>query len=328
MAKRRRVTSIDVAKEAGVSQTTVSYVLNNVPYQTIPAETRQRIYAAVEKLGYTPSAAARTLRLGRSDIVLLLIANMPLGATAIELIEHLTADLEQHGLSVITRIDSGRAVAALGKSLAPAAVISFAPVSEEHRADLRSAGVYVVDVWGDNDDGPNVMARGQFRIGRMQADHLVSQGHTRLGYAAPADHRLGPFLDPRLEGVRRGCAEHGFASPSVRQVALETAAAADAAHAWRAEGVTAVCAFNDEVAIALLAGIRATGLSAPGDLAVIGVDDIPLGQFAEPPLTTINQHMDAIAAELTDAVLDGLRSPSSRRAVPSESATLVIRRSA
>ncbi|HUR01033.1 MAG TPA: LacI family DNA-binding transcriptional regulator [Nonomuraea sp.] len=329
MARGRRVTSVDVAREAGVSQTTVSYVLNNVSHQKISEETRQRIFAAVDKLGYTPSAAARTLRLGRSDIVLLVIADVPLGSTAIELIEHLTADLEQHDLSVITRIESGRTVASLWKDLAPAAVVTFAPVAKEHREDMRAGDTYVVDVWGDSEGGPNVMTRGQIRIGQLQIAHLVAKGHTRVGYAAPADPRLRAFLDPRLEGVRQGCAEHGLTPPSVREVTLDTdAAATTAARTWRAEGVTAVCAFNDEVAIALLSGMRAAGLSAPGDLAVIGVDDNPMARFAEPPLTTVNQHMEAFAAELTDAVLKGLQSRRGPRPAPSEIATLVIRRSA
>lgn len=328
MARGRRVTSVDVAREAGVSQTTVSYVLNNVSHQKISEETRQRIFAAVDKLGYTPSAAARTLRLGRSNIVLLLIADVPLGSTAIELIEHLTADLERHDLSVITRIESGRTVASLWKDLAPAAVVSFAPVAKGHREDMRAGGTYVVDVWGDSEGGPNVMTRGQIRIGQMQIAHLVAKGHTRVGYAAPADPRLRAFLDPRLQGVRQGCTEHGLTPPSEREVALDTDAATAAAQAWQAEGVTAVCAFNDEVAIALLAGMRAAGLSAPGDLAVIGVDDNPMARFAEPPLTTINQHMEAFAAELTDAVLKGLESGRGPRPAPSEIATLVIRRSA
>ncbi|GAA1721684.1 LacI family DNA-binding transcriptional regulator [Nonomuraea bangladeshensis] len=328
MARARRVTSVDVAREAGVSQATVSYVLNNVPHQKIAEETRQRIHAAVEKLGYTPSAAARTLRLGRSDIVLLLVANIPLGSTAVELIEHLTADLERHGLSVITRIESGRTVASLWKDLAPAAVVTFAPVTKENRADMRAAGTYVVNVWGDSEGQPNVMTRGQTRIGRMQADHLISRGHVRVGYAAPADPRVRAFYDPRLAGVRQGCADHGLPPPSVREVPLDAEAASTAARAWRAEGVTAVCAFNDEVAVALLAGVRAAGLSAPADLAVIGVDDIPMARFAEPPLTTIDQHMEAVAAELADAVLKGLERPDARRSAPPDNATLVIRRSA
>ncbi|AQZ63979.1 putative LacI-family transcriptional regulator [[Actinomadura] parvosata subsp. kistnae] len=325
VARARRVTSVDVAREAGVSQTTVSYVLNNVPHQKISEETRRRIHAAVEKLGYTPSAAARTLRLGRSDIVLLLVASMPLGPTAVELIEHLTTGLERHGLSVITRIESGRGAGSLWKDLAPAAVVSFAPVAREQRADLRAAGTYVVDVWGDSDGEPDVLTRGQLRIGLMQAAHLAAKGHTRIGYATPADPRLRAFSEPRLEGVRQGCAEHGLAPPDVREVALDVGAATAAARAWQAAGVTAVCAFNDEVAIALLAGLRATGRPAPAGLAVIGVDDIPMARFAEPPLTTIDQHMETVAAELADAVLSGLEKPGTRGRPPSETATLVIR---
>lgn len=327
MAKQRRVTSVDVAREAGVSQTTVSYVLNNVTHQKISEETRQRIFAAVDKLGYTPSAAARTLRTGRSNIVLLLLANIPLGSTATELIEHLTADLEQHGLSVLTRIERGRTVTSLWKDLAPAAVVTFAPVAKKDRAEMRAGGTHVVNAWGDGKGTSDVMTRGQVEIGRMQVAHLVSKGHTRVGYAAPVDPRLGAFLDPRLEGVRQGCAEHGLVPPSVREVAMDGTPTDAAARDWAAEGVTGVCAFNDDVAIALLAGMRAAGLSAPGDLAVIGVDDTLASRFAEPPLTTINQHMDAIAAELTDAVLKGLDRRREARRAPSETATLVVRRS-
>ncbi|MFI6961764.1 LacI family DNA-binding transcriptional regulator [Streptomyces sp. NPDC050255] len=87
----------DVARQAGVSQTTVSYVRNDVRHQKIAVETRHRIHAAVERLGYTPSTAARTLHKGHSDIVLLLLADMPLGHTAIQLVEELTQILQKQG---------------------------------------------------------------------------------------------------------------------------------------------------------------------------------------------------------------------------------------
>ena len=74
----RRVTLADVALMASVSAATVSYVLNNKPGQSIPAETRQRVQAAAAELGYTRSGAARTLARGRSDIVLLLVPDLPL----------------------------------------------------------------------------------------------------------------------------------------------------------------------------------------------------------------------------------------------------------
>lgn len=330
MARKRRVTATDVAKEAGVSQTTVSYVLNNAPNQKISPETRQRIQAAVKKLGYTPSAAARTLRLGRSSVVLLLLADLPMGYTAIELVENLTQVLRQEDLTVITRIDDGRSDGALWEDLAPCAVVIFAPISAERRARLRASGIQMIDVWpypGDAGDAP--LTRSQIRVGRLQAQHLVQAGHQRLGYAAPDDPRQQAFYEPRLHGVQQVCADRGLAPPVVREIPLDTASAAAAARLWRADGVTAVCAYNDEVAFALLSGMHTAGLSAPQGLAVIGVDDIPVARFSQPPLTTINHRMDVTAAELAGAVLSSLQLPPSV-APPrqGEAATVVVRRSA
>src|SRR3954447_11730402 len=89
-AVRRRVTATDVAREAGVSQATVSYVLNDTPGQTIPEQTRQRVRAAMDRLAYTPHAAARALRRGHSDTVLFVLPDWPLGASLVAVIEGLT----------------------------------------------------------------------------------------------------------------------------------------------------------------------------------------------------------------------------------------------
>ena len=77
MPRANRVTGRDVAERAGVSRATVSYVLNDTPRQTISAGTRDRVREAATQLGYSPSAAARTLRTGRSDVVLCLLPGMP-----------------------------------------------------------------------------------------------------------------------------------------------------------------------------------------------------------------------------------------------------------
>src|SRR5919112_5700888 len=100
---RRRVTATDVAREAGVSQATVSYVLNDTPGQSIPEATRQRVREAVDRLGYTPHAAARALRMGRSDTVLFVLPSWPIGSALSTLIEGLSDGLEAHGLFLLTR---------------------------------------------------------------------------------------------------------------------------------------------------------------------------------------------------------------------------------
>ncbi|MEV6156438.1 LacI family DNA-binding transcriptional regulator [Nonomuraea sp. NPDC052129] len=325
-ARQRRITSIDVAREAGVSQTTVSYVLNNVPHQKISEETRSRIFAAVDKLGYAPSAAARTLRRGRSDLVLIVLSDVPLGATLAQLVEHLTDDLERHGLTAITRRERRLPVTALARELEPTAIVAFTAISPEDRASLRAAGIKVVSARLDG-GGENVLTLPQTEIGRLQAGHLAATGRRRIGYAAPDDPRVRDFYHLRLGGVRQACAELGLEPPDVRDVPLDTATAAEVARGWHGAGVDGVCAYNDETAFALLAGMRAAGLAAPGDLAVIGVDDIPLAPFAVPPLTTVDQHTQTVAEHLTEMILraDGARSPQSPR---TETASLVIRESA
>src|SRR6478672_1029066 len=99
----KSVTANDVAREAGVSQATVSYVINDHPTHRIAPETRQRVLEAIARLGYIPSAAARALRIGSSNVVLLVLPDVPYGAAIAELVERLTDELEPFGLVVVTR---------------------------------------------------------------------------------------------------------------------------------------------------------------------------------------------------------------------------------
>lgn len=114
-------------------------------------------------------------------------------------------------------------------------------------------------------------------------------GHTRIAYAYPADERVTPFAQARLAGVRDACAQLGPAPPDVRRVGFSAESAAAAIRAWggRETSPTAICADNDELALALLAAAHDEGLRVPDDLAVIGVEDIPAAALVRPALTTI-----------------------------------------
>jgi DNA-binding LacI/PurR family transcriptional regulator len=306
-AQLRRVTSADVARAAGVSRATVSYVLNNTPHQTIPPETRRRVLDAATRLDYAPSAAARTLRSGRSDVVLCLLPDWPVGQEVGTLLSHLSAALARHGMTFVahpsTRAD--RPVAAIWKALTPAAVLAFEEISDDEIAAMRAAGVApLVALLGVSRERRHELEVPQQRVGRLQAEHLATTGHDRLGYAYPDDPRVAIFAEPRLDGVRAACVAAGLPPPVVRTVALEPAAAADAVVAWHAERVTGVCAYNDEVALAVLAGMRVRDLAAPGDLAVIGVDDIPPARLCEPPLSTIATDQTQVAEHLAATIVD------------------------
>ena len=302
----RRVTSADVARLAGVSRATVSYVLNDTPRQTISADTRARVLEAAAHLGYAPSAAARTLRTGRSDVVLCLLPDWPIGPEVGAMMAGLSTELARAGLTFVVHPGNreDRPISEIWKAITPAAVIAFADFSPDEMAAMRAAGVaLVVALLGRHQQHGRELEVPQQLVGRRQAEHLQASGHARIGYAYPDDARLQIFAEPRLAGVRSACRAGGLGEPVTETVALSPEQAAEAVRRWHAAGVTGVCAYNDEVALAVLAGVRLAGLGVPADLAVIGVDDIPPARLAAPPLTTVTTDQTLVAAHLCQTVL-------------------------
>ncbi|MGW2050292.1 LacI family DNA-binding transcriptional regulator [Streptomyces sp. NPDC001858] len=331
MARRTgRVTATDVAKEAGVSQTTVSYVLNDVPNQKISEQTRRRVLDAVAKLGYKPSAAARALRLGRSDLVLMFLPDVPVGGTLTALVELLGDELERHGLNLVTRRERHSPLESLWRELMPAAVMTVFDVSAEDAASMRAAGIHVVGAGMMPTNDPGVLTIPQHLIGAMQVERLAATRHSRIGYAAPGDTRLREFLALRLDGARAACTKLGLEPPVVLEVPLDISAAAAAAEQWHAAvpAVTGICAYNDETAFALLAGMRRVGLAAPGDLAVIGVDNDKLAPFAMPPLTTIDNNLDVLVGRAARMIVNGVTGRSLPTPPLVTPLSLVVRESA
>jgi DNA-binding LacI/PurR family transcriptional regulator len=303
-----RITSADVAREAGLSRATVSYVLNNTPHQKIPEKTRQRVLDAAIRLGYAPSAAARALRGGRSDLVLCLLPDWPIGPETGAALENLSTFLAEHGITFLVhpRGSGTRPISEIWKAITPAAVLAYQDFSDQEQAAMRAAGVELaVVLFGRSGRRRRELDVPQQRIGRLQVEHLAAAGHRRLGYAYPDDPRLRIFAQPRLDGVRAACADLGLDQPATHTVALQPDAAATAVRSWRKAKprVTAVCAYNDEVALAVLAGARQHSLAVPKDLAVIGVDDIPAARLAAPPLTTITTDQTAIARHLAQLIV-------------------------
>lgn len=328
-ARSRRPTAADVARRAGLSRATVSYVLNNTPHQAIPEVTRQRVLDAASELGYTPSAAARTLSSGRSDVVLLLLPDWPIGPSVGALMEHISTALAQRGLTFVAHPRTvGRPVSEVWKAITPAAVLTFEELDPVEVARLRSAGIEVAVALFGGRRGGRAMDVPEQRTGRLQVEHLAATHHRRVGYAWPDDSRVAVFAQPRLEGVRQACAELGLAEPVVSTVPLSTERAAAAVAEWHAAGITGVCAYNDEVALAVLAGARQQGLAVPADLAVVGVDNIPAAAVAVPGLTTVEADLESLAQHIAETVtrrLGGLPAP---RRPGSDIHSVVLRESA
>lgn len=303
---RRRATSADVARESGVSRATVSYVLNRKPGQTIPQETRERVLDAARRLNYVPSVSARALRSGRTDIVVLAMPNLPQGPVLSAFVHELAAGLAAGGLTLVTHLDDREQPRLLDvvQALSPVAVISYPQLPDEPNRQIVKAGVEWVTGVNLSMTGSEMDDGEWARLpGRLQAGHLLARGHTRIGFAWPLDPTLAPIAQDRLDGVTSRCAAAGLAPPRVLTVPIEVSQAAEAVAEWRAGRTTAVCCYNDDVALAVLAGAHRVGLSVPQDLAVVGVDDIPLAALATPPLTTVYAPSDQQGATVAACLL-------------------------
>jgi DNA-binding LacI/PurR family transcriptional regulator len=308
-------------------------VLNNTAHHKIPDETRQRVLDAAAQLAYAPSAAARALRIGRTDTVLFLLPDWPISPTIGALVEHVAAAVSAEGLMLVVHphAPTTQSLADVWKAITPAAVVALQDFTRQETAALRAAGIasLVVGRPGRLSRGRDFGFSGE-RIGALQVEHLAGVGHRRLGYALPQDERVRTIARTRLDGVAQACAERGLAQPVVLTVPMDPAAAAAAVRTWRSTDppVTAVCCFNDNVALAILAGLREQRLRAPDDLAVIGVDDLAAARLADPPLTTVSMDVQALAAQVADVIVSSLNGgPRSRRPV-AETLHLIRRLSA
>lgn len=308
LSKIPRVTGSDVARRAKVSRATVSYVLNDAPGQKISEQTRQAVLRAAEELGYRPNEAARSLASGRSRLVMLIVPHVRLGELVVEIASALTGELIGRGLTLSVHFaqpgpEHGD-IADLAAQLDASAVMFIAPPTESVTDRLSASGIIALSLLGEQDSPMSIVNR---RIGELQIDHLVERGHRSIAYARSDVERLDIFRLGREEGARGRAEARGLPDLQVEVLATSGEGAAAIVGRWHRSGVTAIAAYNDDVAFISLHGIRMAGLSCPDDVAVIGVDDETVGLVSAPPLTTIRaapKQWATIAVDMLRRALD------------------------
>ncbi|MEU3776003.1 LacI family DNA-binding transcriptional regulator [Streptomyces sp. NPDC032472] len=304
-------TSADVARLAGVSRATVSYVLNNAEAVRISEPTRRKVRRAAEELGYVPHAAARSLRAGHTRIVLLPTAHVPIGPLHSGFLDDLQRALRRLDYTVVQYGSlglSGDEAARAWAELRPVAVISLGETAlAGHNIDtLKRAGARaVITVGPTRVPGAHALVMDQAEVGARAAAHLAERGHRRIGVVVPQEEGLGLFAGPRLEGAR-SVAGAGT-EPLVMAYTEESAAAL--ASRWRSLGLRAVYAYNDEYAMLLMRALLDEGLRIPEDVAVIGADDLLVGRLLRPRLSTVRIELPT-AEHLAELVDRAVREPS------------------
>ncbi|MGW0893961.1 LacI family DNA-binding transcriptional regulator [Saccharopolyspora sp. NPDC002578] len=302
----QRASLADVARLAGVSHMTVSRVVNGTG--PVRADTRRRVLDAVRRLGYRPNPHARGLATGRSRVLGVVALDSVLHGPASTLfgIENAARD-SGFGVSVASvrepgRAGIGEAVDALSAQ-GVAGIVVIAPHAETGRAlDDVPAGVPVVAV-ADTEQAPvPVVAVDQRDGGRQATEHLLALGHETVWHISGPD---GWFeTEAREQSWRAALEERGAAVPPVLRGDWSPRSGYEAGRKLlRYPGADAVFAANDQMALGLLRALSEAGRSVPGDVRVVGFDDVPEAAYYSPPLTTVRQDFLALGRMTCDQLL-------------------------
>jgi LacI family transcriptional regulator len=302
----------DVAREAGVSVTTASRAFNNK--DDVHPDTRQRVMAAAQRLGYAPNLVARGLVLGKSGAIGTVIADSanPVYTEALRGMESVVnragyglllcnaGESQEQALSCLTMLQNNRVEGVL-----------LTPVQSDWRdLDLlEAAGIpYLLVLRHAPDRATDYVIPDHARGGYLVSRHLLDLGHRRLGHVGGL-----PFLSSaagRLAGYRQALAERGLAydadQVAIGPFTIAGGYAAGMSLLERPGRPSAIFAANDLQAIGVLKAARQLGLRVPEDLALAGGDDIPLLDVLDPPLTTFHVPLFDIGARAAEALLDKL----------------------
>lgn len=313
-----RVTSSQVAKLAGVSRTTVSFVLNDVPHMGISEETRERVLGAARQLGYVPNAAARSLVSGATRTVAIVTPHsehLKVDAFIPRMLAGVNDTCHAHGYKVIFEpiIDTGRTGGGFIEMVDSRRVdgliaINTPRIDDIHLARLASEGFPLVVFGSQLIEHTNIYSIDvdMREASRVATRHLLSLGHRKVAYLGFASDEYHGVTE-RLYGYRDAMREYGLGSEFERIGFADFSAQSgfDAMEAMldRGPSFTALFAGNDTIAFGAMAALRKAGLRVPDDIAVVGYDDIPLAAFAAPPLTTMRTSPYEQACEASDLLV-------------------------
>lgn len=315
----------DVAEQAGVSPMTVSRVVNGTG--SVRAETRQRVLATIERLGYRPNGFARGLATGRSRTLGVVALDSVLHGPASTLFGLENAAREAgYGVAISSvgdPADSREAIEVL-RGQRVGGIVVIAPHVETTRVLADVPGDVPVVAVADTDSAPvPVVAVDQRDGARRATEHLLALGHRTV------QHISGPAgwleTETREQAWRAALQEWGAPEPPVLSGDWSPRSGYAAGRELVARGdFDAVFAANDQMALGLLRALAEAGLKVPDDVRVVGFDDVPEAAYYAPPLTTVRQDFIALGRSAFDRVLlrmEGGR-PEPRASVPAE---LIVR---
>ncbi|NDJ23618.1 substrate-binding domain-containing protein [Nostoc sp. B(2019)] len=313
---KRRVSIEDIARRAGVSHSTVSRALRDNPL--ISPKVREEIKQLAREMSYVPNAIAQSLLSSRTNTIGVVVTSIadPFFAEVVEGIEQVARSA---GLSVVlstSHRDLEQEIAAIDnfhRRRVDGILVADSRISKQHTKQLTQIAVPTVLINSQAEDQSEIFYSVAIddRLGaKLAVEHLVSLGHTSIGYLGVGDRSRSN--QQRLEGYRIALAEAGL--PQIDDwVAIndeDNTRTSDVGTGQKmlsklfTAGVTAIFCYNDMVAVGALLACQELGISVPRDLSLVGFDGIALSRFVTPPLTTVSQPMLEIGCSAMQMLLD------------------------
>ncbi|MBG6090605.1 LacI family DNA-binding transcriptional regulator [Actinomadura viridis] len=321
-----------VASAAGVSASTVSRALNNP--ELVNAETRRRVLECADRLGYRPNRAARSLVLGRTSNVGLIVPDIanPAFAPFIKGVEAYFRDTG-YGVFLADTDEDADTEARMAEAMAERADGLILCASRMPGMRVRSIAAKTTVVLANRLSRSVPSVALDLKPGIDQAvTHLHALGHRRCAFlSGPRDSWSNR---QRRKHLTAGCAARGIELIELGPYEPQFTGGYRAADEALAADVTAVFAYNDLIALGVLARLHARGVRVPEDMSIVGVDDVPTASMVSPPLTTVAVPIQALARAASAMLLDRLRAdrsdtvaaaPPPRPPAPELAARLLIR---
>lgn len=318
------VTIKDIAKQAGVSHSTVSRALRSSPL--ISDETTERIRQIAAEMGYLPSAAARSLKTNRSRALGVIVSNID-DPFFSEILQGIEENAQERGYSMIiaaSQRDPKREeniVRDMRERGVDGVIICSSSFSAEQQRKILEFGIPIVIINNQSAEGYRYSVYHDDVDGSRQVTrHLIDLGHKNIAYLGNA--LSGRTTQDRQTGFRLEMASAGLAVPDEYIIEVAGGGPENGFTALNhflelKNPPTALFCFNDMMAIGVLSGLHQAGLRVPEDLSVVGFDNIKLSSYTTPPLTTLDQPKHYIGEEAARLLLD-LLDPLSGEAPPQQ----------
>ncbi|NJS39549.1 MAG: substrate-binding domain-containing protein [Rhodobacteraceae bacterium] len=307
------VTLKEVAERAGVSRSAVSRTFTDGA--SVSARTRAKVEQAASDLGYAPNALASSLTTGRTKLIGL-IANNFHNPLILEVFDLFTRGLQDRGLrpllvNLSDATDPETSLRMLRQYSVDGVIVASSTLPASFAGSFRSAGLPVVHAFGRQSSAPSVHVVGIDNIacGRMAAEALIARGYSRVGFlggpesATSTQDRAAGFLG-RLQAEPGITVSASYASAYTYDAgrdAMERLLTAPLEEAY-------FCG-DDLLAVGALSAIQAAGLSVPGDIGLIGLNDMEMSRWQNIGLTTIRQPVAEIISAAIDLVVETIEAP-------------------